>query len=75
MNDKHGVLRTLSAIEITHEITPDANGSETAGNVCGDCKHFMGCGDFDLCCAIQARRLAYADISACNHFEPKAPSE
>jgi hypothetical protein len=35
----------------------------------------MGFGDFELCCAIQARRLAYADTSACNRFEPKVPSE
>lgn len=71
VSDAHGVLRTLSADEVTHEISSDAKGDETAGNVCGDCEHFMGFGDFDLCCAIQARRLASADTTACNSFEPK----
>ena len=75
VSDKHGVLRTLSASEVTHEITPDANDDDTTGNVCGYCQHFMGFGDFELCCAIQARRLAYADTPACNRFEPKTPNE
>lgn len=72
VSDEHGVLRTLPADEVTHEIPSNANEDETAGNVCGDCEHFMGFGDFDLCCDIQARRLASTDTPACNRFAPKA---
>lgn len=53
------------------ETSSDENDDEPTGNACGDCEHFIGFGDFDLCCAIQARRLAYADAPACNRFEPK----
>ena len=75
VSDKNGVLHTLSANEVTHEITPDANDDDTTGNICGHCKHYIGFGDFDLCCAVKARRLVYADTSACNRFEPKVPNE
>jgi hypothetical protein len=75
VSDKNGVLHTRSANEVTHEITPDTNKDVITGNVCGHCQHYMACGDFDLCCAIQAHRLAYVDTSACNRFEPKVPSE
>ena len=71
VSDEHGVLRTLSANEVTHEMPSDTQDDETAGNVCGDCEHFMGFGDFDLCCSIHARRLAHADTPACNRCAPK----
>lgn len=71
VSDEHGVLRTLLADEVTHEMPSDAKGAETTGNACSDCEHFMGFGDFDLCCAIQARRLTSADTPACNRFAPK----
>lgn len=71
VSDKNGVLHTRSANEVTHEMPSDAKGTETTGNACGDCEHFMGFGDFDLCCAIQARRLTSADTPACNRFAPK----
>lgn len=37
---------------------------------CGDCKYFLGCGDWDLCCSLQKRRLCYEDNKACEDFEP-----
>lgn len=71
VSDKYGVLHTLPANEVTHEIPSTTKDDEPTGNACGDCEHFMGFGDFDLCCAIHARLLAYADSPACNRFEPK----
>lgn len=38
---------------------------------CGNCVHFMGFGDFDLCCKIQKRRLCYENEAACEAFKGK----
>lgn len=72
MQDMLGQRQVISLHDIL--LKPLGN-DDTTGNVCGYCQHFMGFGDFELCCAIQARRLAYADTSACNRFEPKTPNE
>lgn len=38
---------------------------------CSECRFFLGCGDWDLCCALQKRRLlCYGDSTACEGFEP-----
>ena len=53
--------------------------------VCKDCGHFIGCGDWNLCCEIEhptpeeKKRgktypfgyLCYEDTEACDVFEPK----
>lgn len=39
--------------------------------ICGDCRYFLGCGDFDLCCKLQIRRLCYTDTLACANFAPR----
>lgn len=36
---------------------------------CGECKYFCNAGDFDLCCAINERRLCYANDEACEKGE------
>lgn len=36
---------------------------------CGQCAHFIGAGDWDLCCRKQARRLTYENDDACPEFE------
>lgn len=38
-------------------------------DVCGQCAHFIGMGDWDLCCKKQERRLTYAREEACPSFE------
>ncbi len=38
---------------------------------CGNCAHFMGFGDFDLCCKIQKRRLCYENEASCEAFKEK----
>ncbi len=37
---------------------------------CLGCKHFLGGGDFGLCCDL-TYQLKYEDSSACEHFEVK----
>lgn len=37
---------------------------------CGNCKHFIGGGDWDLCCQI-GYGLHYDDSEACQDYEPK----
>lgn len=37
---------------------------------CKDCKHFMGLGDFALCCDIKYG-LCYEDTEACEDFEER----
>lgn len=36
---------------------------------CGNCKHFTGAGDFDLCCMKGKRRLCYKNYDACEEWE------
>lgn len=36
---------------------------------CGQCEHFLGMGDWDLCCEKQERRLTYENQDACGRFE------
>lgn len=36
-------------------------------NVCGNCKHFLGCGDWNLCCELH-RGLYYEKTPACELF-------
>lgn len=38
------------------------------GRTCGQCEHFIGFGDWDLCCKAQARRLTYNSDFACGKF-------
>lgn len=52
---------------------------------CGTCEHFIGCGDWDLCCSIPHPtpkekeagmtfvfgHLCYEDTEACDMYEPK----
>ena len=42
--------------------------------VCGQCSHYMGCGDWDLCCGKQQRSLCYEDTKAddCPAFDQTA---
>ena len=46
---------------------------------CKDCAHFIGCGDWDLCCT-EAHEgypfgfLCYEDTPACKKFEEKNKS-
>ena len=47
---------------------------------CKDCKHFIGLGDFNLCCDLEHPEapcgfLCYADTPKCNMFEPKEITE
>lgn len=37
---------------------------------CRDCKHFIGAGDWNLCCRIK-EGLCYSDTLACGKFEEK----
>ena len=36
---------------------------------CRDCMHFVGAGDWNLCCGLKPG-LCYRDTPACNLFEP-----
>ena len=36
---------------------------------CGQCAHFIGAGDWDLCCGRGVRRLTYEKDTACDGFE------
>ena len=45
-------------------------------NFCKDCIHFIGCGDWDLCCTEHHKGypfgfLCYEDTPACEKFEEK----
>lgn len=42
--------------------------------ICAQCKHYLGCGDWDLCCKKQVHRLCYEDTPAddCPSFEQMA---
>lgn len=37
-------------------------------DTCGDCKHFTGAGDWDLCCMINKVRLCYDYTEACDGY-------
>ena len=40
--------------------------------VCGQCSHYIGAGDWDICCnSVGGKRLCYEDTDAgdCPHFE------
>lgn len=39
--------------------------------VCAQCRHYLGCGDWDLCCKKGVQRLCYEDTPAddCEKFE------
>lgn len=41
-----------------------------SGKVCGQCSHYIGCGDWDLCCNQGQKRLCYEDTPAddCRKF-------
>lgn len=41
-----------------------------SGKVCGQCSHYIGCGDWDLCCNQGQKRLCYEDTPAddCQKF-------
>ena len=36
---------------------------------CGHCKHFLGCGDYNICCDVDTG-LHYADSPVCDKFSP-----
>lgn len=38
-------------------------------HICAECEHFLGCGDWDLCCRKQVRRLTYEYCESCEEFE------
>lgn len=43
---------------------------------CGSCAHFMGCGDWNLCCSLPHPEapfgfLCYEDTPACERFAEK----
>lgn len=42
-----------------------------SGEICAQCKHYLGCGDWDMCCKKQEERLCYEDTPAydCASFE------
>ena len=44
---------------------------DMSGKVCGQCSHYIGCGDWDLCCSQGRRRLCYEDTPAdgCRKFD------
>ena len=58
-------------------------------NICGECIHFLGFGDWDLCCDIPhpttkevelgvnfpCGHLCYADTPACDCFERKSDND
>lgn len=58
-------------------------------NTCGKCVHFIGCGDWDLCCAIKhptpaekeqglnfpCGHLCYEDTEACDMYVGKGEGE
>jgi len=37
-------------------------------NICAECLDFIECGDWDLCCKQQVRRLTYEYCEACETF-------
>ena len=37
--------------------------------ICAECLDFMECGDWDICCRKQVRRLTYEYCEACERFE------
>ena len=37
---------------------------------CGTCQHYIGAGDWDLCCEKNVRRLTYGYDDACEQYEP-----
>lgn len=39
-------------------------------SVCAECEHFLGLGDWNLCCDIKCD-LVYSCTSACSSFESK----
>lgn len=43
--------------------------AELKPKTCGECNNFWDCGDWDLCCALQKRRLCYENDAACEDFE------
>lgn len=50
------------------------------GKTCKDCAHFIGFGDWDLCCAESHEGypfgfLCYEDTEACEKFKEKEVSE
>lgn len=43
-------------------------------NTCSECQHFLGCGDWNLCCDLPHPEstwgfLCYADTKACSKFQ------
>ena len=34
---------------------------------CSECEHFLGCGDWNLCCSLK-NGLCYKGTAACEHF-------
>ena len=40
------------------------------GDICGECKHFIGGGDWNLCCDLKYD-LTYETSKACDLFESK----
>ena len=42
---------------------------------CGECKHYMGYGDWDLCCRLQKRRLCYENTESCEALEEREADE
>ena len=38
-----------------------------ANHFCGECEHFLGCGDWNLCCSLK-NGLCYKTTVACEHF-------
>lgn len=37
--------------------------------LCAQCEHYIGAGDWDLCCKLQKRRLCHENDAACPEFK------
>lgn len=60
----HKEMQNTKVYNISENIPKEKNFQKT----CGNCKHYMGGGDFELCCT-QFPELYYEDTPSCNSWE------
>lgn len=77
---KNGCIVTLAEVKAGHK--PDWSPTKESvdklktekkcysNNKCESCEHFLGLGDFGLCCDLRYE-LCYENTDACNDFSPK----
>ena len=67
-NKQKEVIERLAAYEDTG-LTPEEIENLKSRWTCKDCMHFVGAGDWNLCCGLKPD-LCYGDTPACDLFEP-----